>query len=160
MPDAVLDHVAVAVPSIAAALPLYQESLGGRFADGGDNPAVGFRWLQLAYGAGLRLELLEALPGSRFLDSFFRQRPMGGLHHVTYLTPDLDRALAGLRASGLAPFGVNTVDETWREAFLHPKQTGGVLIQLAEGMPTVPGPTGVTDVLLGRGHHGTGIPSP
>jgi methylmalonyl-CoA/ethylmalonyl-CoA epimerase len=125
-----LDHVAIAVESIADARPLFESLLG---ADGSLVEQVEAQGVAVAFvgtGSG-RLELLEPVtPDSavrRFLD---RRGP--GLHHIAYRVPDLDAALARLAADG-----IELIDRTprpgaggHRVAFLHPRSTGGVLIEL------------------------------
>ncbi len=129
--DATFDHVAHATPSIRSSLPVYRDLLGGRFIGGGENPRTGFRAIQLIYSGGGKVELIEAMEGSGFLDSFFRRSPDGGLHHVTYKVPDIEEALDAARRTGFEPFGVHLEEPMWQEFFLHPRATGGTLIQLA-----------------------------
>ena len=90
--DATFDHVAHAARSIKSLLPVYRDLLGGQFVGGGENPRVGFRTVQLRYPGG-KVELLEPMEGSSFLDSFFLRVGEGGLHHVTYKVADIERAL-------------------------------------------------------------------
>jgi methylmalonyl-CoA/ethylmalonyl-CoA epimerase len=80
---AVFDHTAVAAPRIRDLLPIYLDLLGGTFVQGGDNPRVGYRALQLEYQSGGRIELMEPLLGSSFFDSFFARKG-SGLHHITF----------------------------------------------------------------------------
>lgn len=129
--DAVLDHVAHGARSIKSLLPLYRDLLGGEFIGGGENTRVGFRTVQLRFAGGGKVELLEPLEGSSFLDSFFRRVGEGGLHHITYKVPDIEAALETARRAGMEPFGVHLEDAYWQEFFLHPRQAGGALIQLA-----------------------------
>jgi methylmalonyl-CoA/ethylmalonyl-CoA epimerase len=128
-----LDHVAIAVPSIAHAMPLFELLTGGH---GSPSERVESQGVEVAFvGTGTgRLELLEPTapdsPVARFLD---RRGP--GLHHLAYRVPDLEAALARLKEAG-----IQLIDERPREgahgrrvAFLHPRSTGGVLIELVEG---------------------------
>lgn len=159
------DHVAVAAPRLRDLLPIYQDLLGGVFANGGDNQRVGYRALQLRYPDGSRIELMEPLPGSDFFDSFFaRVGDRGGLHHVTFKVEDIERAIAAARARGYEPVGIYLEWDVWKEAFLHPRQANGVLVQLAQAAPGYPEPPredeSVEAVLAGRSDGGNGIPSP
>ena len=154
--EARFDHVAHAARSIRSLLPLYRDLLGGVFVGGGDNPAVGFRAAQLRFSNGARVELLQPLEGSTFLDSFFRRNGEGGLHHVTFKVDDIEVALAAARASGREPFGVNLGWPQWREFFLHPRDASGALIQLASSAAgwdpaTAPPPPFSLDDFLERG---------
>lgn len=158
--DATFDHVAMAVPRIVDALPLYRDLLGGEFFTGGDNVRLGYRGVQLSYAGG-KVEILEPLAGSSFLDTFFEKRPIGGLHHVTYLVSDLRSAIATTEAAGFTVHGEHTEDARWQEVFVHPKQANGLLLQLAQSGPGYGrDPFTLHDVLAGHGNLGDGRPSP
>ena len=58
-----------------------------------------------------------------------------GPHHVTFKVPDLHAALERARGLGYEPVGVDESSPAWKEAFLHPKQAQGILVQLAESHP-------------------------
>jgi methylmalonyl-CoA/ethylmalonyl-CoA epimerase len=137
MPDllrgisATFDHVAHGTRSIKSLVPIYRDLLGGEFIGGGEVPRVGFRTVQLRFEGGGKVELLEPTEGSEFLESFFRRVGDGGLHHITYKVRDINEALEASRLAGLEPFGVHLEDPFWQEFFLHPRTTGGALIQLA-----------------------------
>lgn len=155
--DATFDHVAHGTRSIKSLLPVYRDLLGGRFVGGGDNERVGFRYVQLAYERGGRVELLQPLDGSSFLDSFFRRVGDGGLHHVTFKVRDIARAVDAARGHGFTPFGAYLEDPEWQEVFLHPRDTGGTLVQLAwssfdPGKPYEPPPVTLEEFI----EHGGG----
>lgn len=133
-----LDHVAIAVPSIADALPTFERITGARSSPRRRVAAQGVELVFVGTGDG-RLELLEPLdddsPVARFLE---RRGP--GLHHVAYRVPDVEAALERLTDAGL-----RAVDERPREgagghriAFLHPGTASGVLVELVEGAATRP----------------------
>ena len=158
---ATFDHVAIAGRRIRDMLPLWRDTLGGKFVIGADNPAVGWRTVRLELGGVFCLELIEPLPGSAFLDSFLARRPEGGVHHVTFLVDDVQAAFERFAARGYEPFGA---DQEWFQMFVHPRRSGGVLLQLmrrraAKGGVDRRGMT-VEDVLAGRGYGGTGVSSP
>ncbi len=126
----VIAHIGVAVESIAAALTFYRDVLG--LTPGPPEEVDGARIVALPFGSS-SVELLEPLvdesPIARFLG---RRGP--GIHHVCYQVPDLDQALAACRAAGY-----RLIDETPRRgaaghriAFVHPKSTAGILIELTE----------------------------
>ena len=123
-------HIGIAVRAIDELLPFYRDLLG---LD--DHPLEDSDGAHIAgFAAGDSLvELLEPdaanSPISRFID---RRGP--GLHHICFAVQDLDGILARCRARG-----IELIDETPRVgaegkriAFLHPKSTGGVLIELTE----------------------------
>lgn len=128
-----LDHVAIAVKSIAASQPLYESLLGAAGSPVEHVASQGVSIVFIGSGAG-RVELIEPdsadTPVGRFLA---RRGP--GLHHVAYRVPDVDAALARFVADGF-----ELIDRTARPgahgkrvAFLHPRSTGGVLVELISG---------------------------
>jgi methylmalonyl-CoA epimerase len=132
MPELPLDHVGIAVRSIAEALPLFQLITGGEGSPTESVPDQGVAVAFVGSGAA-RLELIEPItpesPVARFLE---RRGP--GLHHLAYAVPDVAAALERLRRAG-----IQLVDQQprlgahgRRVAFLHPASTGGVLIELVE----------------------------
>ncbi len=138
-----LDHVAVAVEHWEQAWPLYVSELGGRWASGGLN--VGFAPAQLSYANGAKIEVLQphAPDANPFLRRFLDQHGPGP-HHVTFKVPDLASALEALRDAGLHPVGVNMSMPWWMEAFIHPREGTGIVIQLAQaaGEWSTPPPEG------------------
>jgi hypothetical protein len=126
-----LDHLAVAAETWEELWPRYRTELGGDWYEGG--PGFGFAWAQLRYGGGMRVELL--MPQNWEVNDFLRRfldRRGPGAHHMTFKVPDLETALAASEAAGYRPIGVDMSDPGWKEAFLHPKDAPGVVIQLAQ----------------------------
>ena len=124
-----LDHVAVAVRSIKAAVPLYREALGGEYLMGGDG-GDSWRWIQFRFPGGGKVELLEPL-GEGFLSRFL-DRYGEGLHHMTFKTDDIEAAIAQVEGQGYELVDVSLDDPDWKEAFLRPSGAHGTLIQLAQ----------------------------
>jgi methylmalonyl-CoA/ethylmalonyl-CoA epimerase len=123
-------HIGIAVPSIAAALPFYRDVLG--LEPGAPEAADGATIVSLHLG-DVDVELLEPRdaqsPVARFLEA---RGP--GIHHICYRVRDLEAALARCRAAGY-----RLVDETPRTgagghriAFIHPKATAGILLELTD----------------------------
>jgi methylmalonyl-CoA/ethylmalonyl-CoA epimerase len=129
VPEFRLDHVAVAVHSMKPALKLYRDALGGEYLMGGDQDDT-WRWLQLRFPGGGKVELLEPL-GEGFLSRFL-ERHGEGLHHVTFKTDDIEEAIAQLESNGFELVDVNLDDPHWKEAFLRPSRAHGTLIQVAQ----------------------------
>jgi catechol 2,3-dioxygenase-like lactoylglutathione lyase family enzyme len=145
-----LDHVAVAVERWSDAWPRYVHELGGTWHSGGVN--IGFSPAQLKYANEARVEILQ--PWEPETNPFLRRfldHSGPGPHHLTFKVPDIEAALRQVRDAGFDPVGVRLEDPRWREAFLHPRQASGVVVQLAqaehewigpapEGFPTGPFP--------------------
>lgn len=132
MSERALDHVGVAVHSLDDALPTW-ESLVGAGATGRERvESQGVEVVFVGTGAG-RIELLAPTrpdsPVARFLE---RRGP--GMHHLCYRVPDIRAALAGFREAGYELIDAEPRPGAHgrRVAFLHPRSTGGVLIELVE----------------------------
>ena len=138
---AVFDHVAHAVPSIREVLPLYRDLLGGEVEGGGFNSWGGHLAVQILYPGGGRIELLEPTrPDSQSCSGFLARNPRGGLHHLTFKVADIEASIDALKAAGFEPFGTMLADPGWKETYLHPRQTDGVLIQIAQAKAGIPPP--------------------
>lgn len=124
-----LDHVAVAVHSIKDAMRLYRDALGGEYLMGGDVDET-WRWVQLRFPGGGKVELLEPL-GDGFLKRFLEKRGEG-LHHVTFKTDDITAAIAHVEGLGYELVDTSLDDPHWKEAFMRPSRSHGTLIQIAQ----------------------------
>jgi len=123
-------HVGIAVPRIADALPFYRDVLG--LVPGAPEQADGAAIVSLAFG-DVNVELLEPVDPAGPIAKFLAKRGPG-IHHVCYRVPDLEAALTRARAAGY-----RLVDDAPRRgaggrriAFLHPKATGGILLELTD----------------------------
>jgi methylmalonyl-CoA epimerase len=131
MPDQPrIAHVGVAVPDIAAALAFYRDVLG--LTPGPPEAADGATIVSLTLGESAVELLSPDDPQSPIAKFLARRGP--GIHHLCYRVPDLDRALDACRAGGYT-----LVDERprlgaggRRIAFVHPKSTAGILLELTE----------------------------
>jgi methylmalonyl-CoA/ethylmalonyl-CoA epimerase len=143
------DHVAIGMPRMADAAPFLAGNLGG-IPDSG-YPSGSFTWGTYRFDGDGSIEIIEPLGTAGFLHRFLAERGPG-IHHVTFKVPSLDDVCARAEAAGYGIVGRDDADPTWREAFLHPKQALGVVVQFAE-----PGPS------QGTPHPSTpppGVPSP
>ena len=122
------DHIAIAVPAMSQAASFLAGELGG-IPDAG-SPSGVFTWGTYAYAGGGSIELLQPLGESGFLHRFLAERGPG-IHHVTFKVPSLDAICARAEASGYDVVGRDDSDPEWREAFLHPKQALGIVVQFA-----------------------------
>jgi methylmalonyl-CoA epimerase len=125
-----IDHLGVAVPSLADAIAAY-EALGFRVEARHDVPSEKVKTAFLPVGES-HLELLEPTDSSSAIGRFLEKR--SGLHHVCVLVDDLEAALAEMKARG-----VPLLDQAprvgaggCRVAFVHPKGAAGVLLELKE----------------------------
>lgn len=132
------DHVAHAGPHIRDLLPIYRDLLGAEPLFGGAHNAAGYRAMQMRTIDGTRIELMDPLFGSTFLDSFLATRPQGGLHHLTFRVASYERALERIAELGMASFGESTSNLWQYEVFLHPREANGVLVQLIERLQDQP----------------------
>jgi len=149
-----LERVALAVESIEAARPFFEQLFGAVFHPIEVIEEMGIRYAPFDIGES-RMELLEATRPDSPVARFLEQRGQGG-HHITFEVDDLDAAIAEFEARGgriyyrhtYAP-GVTFEGYVWREAFVHPKEAFGVLIHLAEKKRA---PLGVRNDLAGLGN--------
>ncbi len=131
-----VDHVSMAVWKIDDQLPFFTDVFGWKEAGRFRNDEAGFAGVVLDVpGADgqrqMQWEIIEPIGDDSFIAKFLRERGPG-LHHVTLEVPDADRAADALRGHGIEPFGGPRVAYDWKELFVHPKSSGGVLFQLYE----------------------------
>lgn len=123
-------HVGVAVPDIEAALAFYRDVLG--LTPGHAETADGANIVSLTLGESA-VELLSPSTSDGPIAKFLAKRGPG-IHHICYRVPDLDRALAACIEAGYTL--IDQVPRTGaggcRIAFVHPKSTAGILIELTE----------------------------
>ena len=125
-----LAHLAIAVKSLSDAAPLY--SALGFSLDAPEVIASQSVRAQVARKDGLRFELLEAHPAGTGPIAKYIEKRGPGLHHVALRSVDLDsdlKLLAGKGVVALSGYPADGMSGT-RVAFLDPKTTGGVLIEL------------------------------
>jgi methylmalonyl-CoA/ethylmalonyl-CoA epimerase len=129
-----LDHVALAAADTAPALRFLTGVLNATVLSGGQ--AFGFRPMQVLVGditGGMKVELLEPWATERndFLARFVA-RNGAGPHHLTFKVGDLDVALEAARSAGFTPVGIERSDPRWQEAFIHPREAHGTVVQIAQ----------------------------
>jgi methylmalonyl-CoA/ethylmalonyl-CoA epimerase len=131
-----IDHIGVAVEDLDAAIALHESTYGMALAHRETMTEQGVEAVLLDVGEN-HVELLRPLAQDTPVGRFLASRGPG-LHHVAYQVPDIEAALAALKAAD-----VRLIDEAprigirrSRVAFVHPKSSGGVLteiVQPAEG---------------------------
>jgi methylmalonyl-CoA epimerase len=132
-----IDHVAIVVRSLDAALGFYRDTLGIVPSRVLDFPSEGVKiaFLPLGGPGGSEIELLEPTDATtgvaRFLDKHGE-----GLHHICLQVPDIERALHELQAAGAAVLdAAPRPTAEGRGIFIHPKGTSGVLLELVQREP-------------------------
>lgn len=127
-----IDHVAIAVRDIEAAIAWYAENLGAQVVHREDVASDGVREALIKVG-GSYIQLLTPSREDSTVAAFLERRGEG-LHHVGYRVSSCARALEALKASGS-----RVLDEVPRPgsrgttiAFVHPKTSFGTLIELVE----------------------------
>lgn len=128
--DARIAHIGVAVEDADAAASFYRDVLGATSHPLPD--ADGARIVSIPLG-GLDIELLQPMTADGPVAKFIAKRGPG-IHHVCYRVPDLDAALTACREHGyrLVDEQPRTGAHGKRIAFIHPKTTAGILIELTE----------------------------
>lgn len=128
-----LDHVAILVSDLEAAIELYRDVYGLELSEVEEVPSEQVKVAIFGRGSG-RIELVSPTsPESPIAKAIARRGE--GLHHVCFEVPDIVESMNALRAQG-APL----LDERPRPgaggarvAFVHPKGSRGVLVELREG---------------------------
>lgn len=124
------DHVAIGLHEIDRGAELFRDILGGEPVDGWEVPEEGFRFTQFRYPNRMKIELMEPLGDNGFLPKFLARRGEG-VHHLTFRVKDIESKLEFLRSRDIEPVSI-ALEGRWKEAFIHPRQAHGVLIQLME----------------------------
>jgi methylmalonyl-CoA/ethylmalonyl-CoA epimerase len=129
-----IDHVGLAVPDLDAAIAFYADSFGIVSVHEETNTEQGVREAMLAVGDGTtRIQLLAPLDETSTIAKFL-DRNGPGMQQLAYTVDDIEQTSAELRAKGLRLL----YDEPRRGTsdsrvnFVHPKDAGGVLIELVE----------------------------
>ncbi len=127
-----IDHIGIAVKSLAAAKAIY-EKLGLSVSPEETVEQEQVRRVMVPVGES-RLELLEATSEDSAIAKFIAKRGEG-LHHVCLRVPNLPAAVAHLKKDGvrLVSEEIKTGAGGHRYVFVHPSSAGGVLLELVEG---------------------------
>ncbi len=127
-----IDHVAVAVTDMAAALEFWQKGLG---LDLNGIEAVPAEAVEIAFleTANAHIELVRPTTDDSGIARYIEKRGTG-IHHLCLAVENIEAALQHLAASGFELINETprTRDNGTRYAFVHPRSTGGVLLELYE----------------------------
>lgn len=128
-----LNHVGVATPSIENSVAIYRELLGAtKIHEPFDLPPQGVRvcFVDLPNS---QIELIEPYGENSPLHGFLAKNPAGGQHHVCFEVPDIEAAAAEMAAKGAKVLGEPRIGAHGTPViFVHPKDMGGVLVELME----------------------------
>ena len=128
-----LNHVGVATLSIENSVTIYRDLLGAtKIGEPFDLPPQGVRvcFVDLPNS---QIELIEPLGENSPLHGFLAKNPAGGQHHLCFEVPDIHAAKAEMEAKGAKVLGEPRIGAHGTPViFLHPKGTGGVLVELME----------------------------
>ena len=129
-----LNHVAIAVPDLEAAVAQYRDLLGAEVSEPLDQPEHGVTVVFVAL-PNAKIELLHPLGDDSPIAGFLARSPSGGMHHVCFEVDDLiavrDR-LVGAGARVLGGGEPKTGAHGKPVLFLHPKDFSGTLIELEQ----------------------------
>jgi methylmalonyl-CoA/ethylmalonyl-CoA epimerase len=129
-----LNHVAIAVPDLAAASKLYAVALGAEVSAPMPEPGHGVTVVFVTL-PNTKIELLEPLGADSPIAAFLARNPAGGIHHICYEVEDILSARDQLKAAGARVLGDGEpkIGAHGKPVlFLHPKDFLGSLIELEQ----------------------------
>jgi methylmalonyl-CoA/ethylmalonyl-CoA epimerase len=129
-----LNHVAIAVPDLAAAATIYRDTLGASVSAPQVLPEHGVTVVFIDTG-NTKIELLEPLGEASPIAAFLARNPSGGMHHVCYEVDDILAARDRLKEAGARVLGdgnPRTGAHGKPVLFLHPKDFCGTLVELEQ----------------------------
>ncbi len=127
------DHIAIALERLADAPAVLVGQLGGVPHYG--RSYEDFAFAQWRFQGGGRIEVIEPRGEDSFVRRFLARRGPG-IHHVTFKVPSLREACDRAEGHGYTIVGYDESKPGWKEAFLHPKQALGIVVQFAETKPS------------------------
>jgi methylmalonyl-CoA/ethylmalonyl-CoA epimerase len=128
-----LNHVGVATPSIADAIPYWRDVMGATVIhDPFDLPAQGVK-VCFVDTPNTQIELIEPLGEGSPIRAFLEKNPAGGQHHLCYEVADIMEAKAWFEGKGAKVLGEPRIGAHGTPIFfVHPKDMGGVLTEIME----------------------------
>jgi methylmalonyl-CoA/ethylmalonyl-CoA epimerase len=129
-----LNHVAIAVPDMDAAIDLYRDTLGANVGAPQDEPDHGVTVVFITL-PNTKIELLYPLGDNSPIKGYLDKNPSGGIHHICYEVDDILVARDHLLASGARVLGdgnPKTGAHGKPVLFLHPKDFNGTLVELEQ----------------------------
>lgn len=129
-----LNHVAIAVPDLEAAIALYKNTLGAQVSEPLPQPEHGVTVVFINL-PNTKIELLHPLGTDSPIASFLQRSSAGGIHHICYEVDDIIKARDQLKASGARILGDGEpkIGAHGKPVlFLHPKDFNGALVELEQ----------------------------
>jgi methylmalonyl-CoA/ethylmalonyl-CoA epimerase len=129
-----LNHIAIVVPSLAAATTIYRNTLGAKVSDPVDLPDHGVTTVFVEL-PNTKIELLHPLGEDSPIAPFLERNSSGGMHHLCFEVDDIAAARDSLVADGARVLGdgqPRTGAHGKPVIFLHPKDFCGALIELEQ----------------------------
>ena len=129
-----LNHVAIAVPDLAAATALYRDTLGATVSAPQEEPDHGVTVVFIEL-PNTKVELLEPLGEGSPIAGFLEKSPSGGIHHICYEVEDILAARDQLKGEGARVLGTGEpkIGAHGKPVlFLHPKDFNGTLVELEQ----------------------------
>jgi methylmalonyl-CoA/ethylmalonyl-CoA epimerase len=129
-----LNHIAIAVPDLNAAISTYREVLGANVSAPLAQPEHGVTVVFIDL-PNTKVELLEPLGDQSPIAAFLARHPAGGMHHLCYEVDDIKAARDQLRARGARVLGDGQPKMGAHGKpvlFLHPKDFNGTLVELEQ----------------------------
>ena len=129
-----INHVAIATPDLGQATQFYRDTLGARVSPPQSLPEHGVTVVFVELGES-KVELLEPLGADSPIAAFLDKNPSGGMHHICYNVADIFKARDTLVVQGLRVLGDGNPKIGAHGnpvLFLHPKDAGGVLVELEQ----------------------------
>ena len=129
-----LNHVAIAVPDLAAATAIYRDTLGAKTSEPLALPEHGVTVVFVEL-PNTKIELLEPLGEASPIAKFLESNPAGGMHHLCYEVDDISAARDRLQANGARVLGDGNprIGAHGKPVlFLHPKDFCGTLVEIEQ----------------------------
>lgn len=131
-----IDHLGIAVKSLAESVPYYEKALGLTCEHVEEVPSQKVRTAFFACG-DVHLELLEPTDPESPIAKFLEKNPAGGIHHIAFATDAIEGQLRQAAEAGVRLVHEVPIDGAGGKlvAFLHPKSTFGVLTEFCMPKP-------------------------
>ena len=128
-----LNHIGVATPSIEKSVAMYRDMLGAtKIGEKFQMPEQGV-WVCFVDLPNSQIELIEPIDDTSPIAGFLAKNPAGGQHHVCFEVPDIIAARDDMKAKGATVLGEPRIGAHGTPIiFVHPKNMGGVLVELME----------------------------